>query len=235
MPTTNGPFGANKLLAALPKSDFELLKPRFEWRDMVLGEVLQEPNKKVDYNYFPTSGICSVIAQNVEGVEAETGLIGREGFVGLSVVLFSDQAPSKVMVQAAGRALRISRSKLLAAIGASSSLQAHLLRFVHTFNVQVSQTAVANGHYTINQRLSRWLLMCQDRADSSEFPMTHKFLSIMLTVRRAGITDALSFLEGKKCIRAMRGRILITDRKCLEEIAGAAYGIPELEYRRLLG
>ena len=94
------------------------------------------------------------------------------------------------------------------------------LRFAHTFNVQISQTAVANGRYQINQRLARWLLMCQDRVDSHEFPMTHKFLSIMLAVRRAGITDALNLLEGKKCIRALRGRILITDRKCLEEIAG---------------
>ena len=76
--------------------------------------------------------------------------------------------------------------------------------------------------------------MCQDRVDSHEFPMTHKFLANMLAVRRAGITDALNFLEGKKCIRAMRGRILITDRKCLEEIAGAAYGVPEKEYQRLL-
>ena len=93
---------------------------------------------------------------------------------------------------------------------------------------------MANGRYTINQRLARWLLMCQDRVDSHEFPMTHKFLSVMLTVRRAGITDALTALEGMKCIRALRGRILITDRKVLEQIAGAAYGIPESEYRRLL-
>jgi CRP-like cAMP-binding protein len=234
MPATSESFGANNLLGALPKSDFDLLSSKFELKDLVMEEVLQEPNKQVEYAYFPTSGICSVIAGNVEGVQAETGLIGREGFVGLSIVLFADQAPSKVIVQAAGRALRIKRSRLLKAIGESPSLQAALLRFVHTFSVQVSQTAVANGHYKINQRLARWLLMCQDRADSHEFPMTHKFLSVMLAVRRAGITDALSELEGLKCIRALRGRILITDRKCLEQIAGAAYGIPESEYRRLL-
>jgi CRP-like cAMP-binding protein len=108
------------------------------------------------------------------------------------------------------------------------------LRFAHTFNVQVSQTAVANGHYTINQRLARWLLMCQDRADSHEFPMTHKFLSIMLGVRRAGITDSLNSLEGKKAIRALRSRIVVLNRAVLEEIARAAYGIPEREYRRLI-
>ena len=234
MPATTEPFGTNGLLAKLPKVDFELLKPKLERKDLVMEEVLQEPNKPAEYAYFPTSGICSVIAGNVEGIQAETGLIGREGFVGLPIVLFADQAPSKVIVQAVGRALRISRSKLRKAISERPSLHAPLLRFAHTFNVQVSQTAVANGHYTINQRLARWLLMCQDRADSHEFPMTHQFLSVMLTVRRAGITDALTALEGLKCIRALRGRILITDRKCLEQIAGAAYGIPEGEYQRLL-
>jgi CRP-like cAMP-binding protein len=225
----------NSLLAALAKSDLDLLRSKFEMKDIALGEILQEPNQQLNYAHFPISGICSVIAENAEGVEAETGLIGREGFVGIPMVLCASSAPSKVMVQAGGRALRITRTKFLKAVSGSSSLQTTLLRFAHTFNVQVSQTAVANGHYHIDQRLARWLLMCQDRADSHEFPMTHKFLSVMLAVRRAGITDALAFLEGKKCIRALRGRIHITDRKCLEEIAGGAYGIPEREYQRLLG
>ncbi len=224
----------NSLLAALAKSDLDLLRSKFEMKDIALGEILQEPNQQLDYAHFPISGICSVIAENAEGVKAETGLIGREGFVGIPILLCANSGPSQVMVQAGGRALRISRTKFLKAIGGSSSLQTTLLRFAHTFNVQVSQTAVANGHYHIDQRLARWLLMCQDRVDSSEFPMTHKFLSVMLAVRRAGITDALAYLEGKKSIRALRGCVYITDRKCLEEIAGGAYGIPEREYKRLI-
>ena len=234
MRPTPDSFGENTLLGVLPKSDLELLKPMLEWRNLVMGEVLQEPNKQIEYAYFPISGICTVIAENTEGVQAETGLIGREGFVGIPIVLFTDSSPSQVMVQAEGRALRISRTKLLKVISKSPSFQATLLRFAHTFNVQVSQTAVANGHYTITQRLARWLLMCQDRVDSHEFPMTHKFMSVMLTVRRAGITDALSALEGKKAIRAMRGQIVVLNRTVLEEVAGAAYGIPEREYRRVI-
>ena len=224
----------NKLLDRLPKADLELLNPMLGLKDLAMGQVLQEPRKQVEYAYFPLSGICSVIAENKEGVQAETGLIGREGFVGVLIVLFADSSPSQVMVQAEGRALQISRIKLLNAVRNSASLRATLLRFVHIFNVQVSQTAVSNGHYTINQRLARWLLMCQDRADSPEFPMTHTFLSVMLGVRRAGITDALTALEGKKAIRAMRGRVVVLSRPILEEIAGAAYGIPEREYKRLI-
>ena len=234
MPATEEYFTQNNLLAALAKPDLELLKSKLEWADLAMGEVLHEAQKPIEYAYFPTSGICSVIAQNAEGVQIETGMIGREGFVGISIVLFADKAPSQVMVQAEGRALRISRTRLLNAIRKSPSLSATLLKFAHTFNVQVSQTALANGHFTIHQRLARWLLMCQDRADSPEFPMTHKFLAIMLAVRRAGITDALNYLEGKKAIRAMRGRILILNRAALEDMAGGAYGVPEQEYKRLM-
>jgi len=234
MANNSGRLVQNTLLAALPKSDFELLMPKLEWKDLAMEEVLQEPDKKMDYAYFPSAGICSVIAENVEGVQAETGLIGREGFVGIPIIHFADSAPCRVIVQAAGRALRISRTKLLNAIRESSSLHATLLRFAHTFNVQVSQTALANGHYTINQRLARWLLMYQDRVDSNEFPVTHKFLARMLTVRRAGITESLNFLEGKKAIRSPRGRVIILNRAVLAQIAGAAYGVPEKEFKRLI-
>ena len=235
MPDDSKTFIENNLLATLAKSDFELLKPKLDWVDLTIGDVLYEAYKPIEYAYFPTSGICSVIAQNAEEVRIETGLIGKEGFVGIPLVLFAESAPSRVLVQASGRALRIGRAKLIKVIQESPSLHKVLLRFTHTFSVQVSQTAVANGHNTINERLSRWLLMCQDRADSHEFPITHKFLATMLAVRRAGITDALSYLEGRKCIRAKRGQIVITDRNCLMEIAGAAYGVPEQEYQRLIG
>ena len=224
----------NTLLGVLAKPDLALLKSHLEWVDLAIGDVLYAAYKQIEYAYFPTSGICTVIAQNAEGIQIETGMIGREGFVGIPIVLFVDSTPSQVVVQAAGRALRISRARLLNAIRENPSLSATLLRFAHTFNVQVSQTALSNGHFTIHQRLARWLLMCQDRVDSHEFPMTHKFLAIMLAVRRAGITDALNYLEGKKAIRAMRGRIVILNRTVLEDMAGGAYGVPEQEYKRLM-
>ncbi len=159
-------------------------------------------------------------------MQIETGLIGREGFVGIPIVLFVDSTPSQVVVQAAGRALRISRTKLLNAMRS-----AMLLRLPH-FNVQISQTALSNGHFTIISGC-RWFDV-PGPGDSHEFPMTHKFLSVMLAVRRAGITDALNYLEGKKAIRAMRGRIIILNRAILEDMAGDAYGVPEQEYKRLL-
>ena len=229
------PFSRNNLLAKLPKSDLEALKPRLEFVDLKLGEVLYHPNKTMDYAYFPISGICSIIAENSKGVQIETGVIGREGFVGIPIVHFADSTPSQMLVQGEGRALRITRQHLLKAVQKSPLLLKVLLQFAHVFAVQVSQTAVANGHYTIIERLARWLLLYQDREESHELQLTHHFLSLMLAVRRAGVTEALTFLEGKKAIRAMRGRIIVLNRKFLEDIAGEVYGVSEKECEQVLG
>ena len=114
-------------------------------------------------------------------------------------------------------------------------MRSNLLRFAHVFEVQMSQTALANGSFTIERRLARWLLMCQDRVGHPEFLITHEFLSIMLAVRRSGVTVALQKLEGKKIIKSTRARIEILNRKALLQLAESAYGVPEAEYRRLIG
>ncbi len=131
--------------------------------------------------------------------------------------------------------MKISRDKLLDAISINQRLHIILLQYAHVFAVQVSQTALSNRHFKINQILARWLLMCQDTVDANKFPKTHEFLSVMLAVRRASITEALSYLESKKAIRALRGQIVIASRKELEEIADSAYGVLEREYKHLLG
>jgi CRP-like cAMP-binding protein len=188
MPDDNKSLAQNMLLAGLSKSDAELLRPSLENFDLKLGEELYSANQRIEYAYFPLSGICSVIAENAEGVRIETGLIGREGFVGIPIVLFAEKAPSRVMVQAEGRALRISSAKLIDAINKSPSLHKLLLQYAHVFYVQVTQTAISNGHDTIQQRVARWFLMCQDRAEAPEFPMTHQFLSKMINVRALALS-----------------------------------------------
>lgn len=232
---TTHTLAGNMLLATLAKADAELLKPSLEYVDLKLGEELYQAHQPIEYAYFPLSGVCSVIAENAEGVRIETGLIGREGFVGIPIVLFAQKAPSRIAVQTEGRTLRVSSAKLLGVIHQSPSIHKLLLRFAHIFSVQVTQTAISNGHNTINERLARWFLMCQDRADVPEFPMTHEFISKMIAVRRAGITDALTYLEGKKAVRSLRNRVVIIDRSILEGIAGGAYGVAEKEYERLIG
>ncbi|WP_328824920.1 Crp/Fnr family transcriptional regulator [Mesorhizobium neociceri] len=109
-------------------------------------------------------------------------------------------------------------------------MRALLLRFVHTFLVQVSQTAYANAGYSVEERLARWLLMTHDRLDHDDMPITHEFMSIMLGSRRPGVTIAVQTLEGTGAIRATRGNITLRDRQKLEQIAGQSYGFAEKEY-----
>jgi CRP-like cAMP-binding protein len=114
-------------------------------------------------------------------------------------------------------------------------LHQHLLGYVEAFQVQVAHTALSHGSYTLEERLARWLLMCHDRLDGDDLPLVHEFLSLMLGVQRSGVTLALHMLEAGDMIRAKRGLITITDRGKLEDVAGGSYGVPEAEYRRLIG
>ncbi len=224
----------NLLLIALPPPQFAVIQPHLEWVDLNLRDILSEPNELVEHAYFPVEGICSIIAVNPAGVRIETGLIGKEGFLGASLLLKVDHAPYQTIVQAEGRALRMSPKNLMAAITTCAALNTALLHFVHTFNLQIAHTALANGHYTIEQRLARWLLMCHDRVGANIFSMTHQFLAVMLAVRRSGVTEALHVLEGQKIIESTRGHVTVLSRSLLEKAAGGSYGVPETEYERLI-
>jgi CRP-like cAMP-binding protein len=225
----------NILLRQLPVEEFEAMAPLLARVDLSLREPLYEPNAPVTTVYFPVSGICSVIEVNEQDIRIETALVGREGFVGLPLLLQADSAPYQVIVQGEGSALQMSRDAFLEVLAVSPTLQAVLLRYSQAFTVQIAQAALANGRFTITERLARWILMCDDRADSSELTITHEFMSVMLAVRRSGITDALHELEGMSLIRSTRGKLAIINRSGLERIAGSSYGMPEREYQRLIG
>jgi CRP-like cAMP-binding protein len=125
--------------------------------------------------------------------------------------------------------------KFRQAMQASASLHGVLLKYVQAFMVQTAHTAIANARTKLDQRLARWLLMAHDRLDGDRLTLTHEFLSLMLGVRRAGVTEALQALVTEKLIRSARSEILVLDRKGLERRAGESYGVPEAELRRLLG
>ena len=151
------------------------------------------------------------------------------------MILLIDQTPHQTFIQVAGSGLRMRAEDLEAAMGASPSLKVLLLRWVQALMIQTAQSALANGRYTIQERLARWLLMCHDRLDGDDLPLTHEFLSLMLGVRRSGVTEALHVLEGVRIVKTSRGRIHLLDRGRLEEIAGGCHGLAEAEYGRLIG
>ena len=223
----------NQLLSSLSPQDFALLQPHLRRMSVGLHDTLIEPNKPIEIAYFPESGIASFVSPS--DVELEVGIVGFEGFVGASVLLDVDRIPLKASGQVAGEGLGIRTAALLTAAAGSPSLRSVLARYTHVFMMQAASTAYANAHFTVEQRLARWLLMAHDRVDGDDLALTHEFLAVMLCVRRPGVTVSTHILEGQGAIRAKRGRITIRDREKLIALAGDSYGMAEAEYDRLLG
>ena len=226
---------ANRLLSRLSSEDFLLLQPNLKRVDLPLRKQLEQANRPIDQIYFPESGFASVVADGSGGRGIEVGLIGSEGMTGLPVLMGTDRSPHQTFIQSAGEGLRIGAGSLRKAMDHSRTLHRAFLLYAHAFALQVTNTATANGRSKIEQRLARWLLMAQDRIGKNEVALTHELLSLMLGVRRPGVTVALKSLEEAGAVRARRGVISILDRKRLERLANGAYGIAEAEYRRLLG
>jgi CRP-like cAMP-binding protein len=137
-------------------------------------------------------------------------------------------------LQVAGEGQHIPAAMLRKALEKSKTLHGLLLKYVQTFMVQTSHTAIANARATVDERLARWILMAHDRIPGHMLPLTHEFLGLMLGVRRAGVTEALQNLSSHRLIKNRRGEIEVLNRKGLERIAGDLYGTPEAEYRRLI-
>lgn len=223
----------NTLLSGLGDRELEKILPLLTCVWLEPGTELLRVEQQPEWAYFPESGIVSVITCGSDYRKCHVGLYGFEGFGNLATVLGAPTSPTSEVVQVAGYASRISADDLLRAIATLPELRSVMLRYSHIFMMQISSTALSNST-RIEQRLARWLLMCQDRIDGNGLAMTHQALAAMLGVRRAGVTEAIHVLEGRKLIRARRGLISIIDRPRLEMLTAGSYGKPEAEYRRLI-
>ncbi len=226
---------SNRLLVGLTEAQLGHLAPELEPVELPVRMVLHAPGEPMEHVYFPGSGIGSMIAIGTDDQRIEAGIFGREGLSSLAPVMGDDRSPHEVLVQVAGAGHRIGTDALREAMAAEPTIRDRLLRYAQAFAVQVAHTALANGRYPLQPRLARWLLMCRDRIDGDQLDLTHEFLSVMLGMRRAGVTVATHELEGRGVIRATRGRIRILDRAGLEALAHGIYGVPEAEYARLVG
>lgn len=224
----------NRLLRILPPEQFAAIEQDLQPVSLPHKHDICVAGQAFDWVVFPETGLVSIVADST-GRQLEVGIVGRDGLAPYAAVLGSDTSPLRQYVQVEGQGHRMRATALHAAIDASPPLRALLLRYVHAFTMQASQTALANGTCTIEQRLARWLLMVQDRVDGDEVRLTHEFLSYMLGVRRTGVTLALHVLEGEGLIRARRGSITIVDRARLIVASNNSYGPAEAEYERLLG
>jgi CRP-like cAMP-binding protein len=225
----------NILLNTMAATDYALLEPSLERIELPVRLCLHEAGRKIDKVFFPEDGIVSIVAVTLDGKPCEVGLFGREGMSETATVMGTDHSPHEAYVQAKGiSALKLPTKILDDAMARSDTMRLHLLKYVQAMIIQLS-TSIAAAGQTIEQRLARWLLMCHDRVDDNELPLTHEFIGMMLGVRRAGVTEAMIDLDGKHLIEAKRGKIIIADRPGLEQLAAGGYGLAEAEYERLIG
>jgi CRP-like cAMP-binding protein len=224
----------NHLLAALPAADLEPLLAHLQLVPMLLGDMIYEPGEQLQYAYFPTTCIVSLHYVMETGASAEAAGVGNEGVVGISLFMGGNTTPSSAVVQTAGHAYRLDRRILMREFERGGALQRLLLRYTQALITQMSQTAACNRHHSVEQQLSRWLLLTLDRMPANELVMTQELLASILGVRREGITEAAGKLQAAGLISYRRGHISVLKRTGLEDHACECYAVVKKELNRLL-
>ena len=225
---------SNRLLSAVPKEEYERLLPRLGYVELRRGDVLHEPDEPFSHVYFPYAGTISVVIMMRDGSQAEVGVVGREGMLGLPLVLGTDTAPVRAFTQVSGGAMRMSAPDFVEEVNRGAGLYRLLLRYAQAFFVQTAVTAACNRLHPMEGRLPKWLLTTADLAETNDLDLTHEFVSIMLGVRRAGVTEALCELRSEGLINHSRGHIRIVDAEGLGRKSCECYGVVKEEYERLV-
>lgn len=215
----------NRVLASLSRADLAALEPHLESAPLAVNEVLGSAGKRMVHAYFPVSGLVSLVQYVADGSGVEVGMVGPESFVGVAELLGGPGAPHETMVQIAGAAQRIPAARLYQTAFERPTLLKSLLVHAQSLYVQAAVTAACNARHLLPQRLARWLLVAGDRTGAGDLPLRHEFLSYMLGVRRAGVTEALIALKTAGLVDTSRGNIRLLNRTRLEKVACSCYRI----------
>jgi len=225
----------NRLLAALPADEYERLRQDLQPVSFSLGEIVYEFGAQLDYVFFPTTALVSLVYTMENGSSAEMGLTGNDGVVGIALFMGGGTMPNRAVVQSAGAALKMKVKVLQDEFAKAGKFQQLLLRYTQALITQISQTAVCNRLHSLEQQLCRWLLLSHDRLNTDELVMTQELIADMLGVRREGVTVAAGRLQDDGAISYVRGRIQILDRQKLEQTVCECYRVVKHEVDRLLG
>ena len=228
LPTIRGET-VNRLLATLPKKEYERLLPGLKRIPLNFGEVLYEPGDTIKHVYFPNDSIVSLLAALSERSTLEVGMVGNEGFAGLPIFMGVNVSQTRALVQGAGSAMRMTSAAVRHEANHLGALHRLLHRYSHSLLTQVSQSVACNRFHSVDARLARWLLMTSDRLGLDQFRLTQDFMSNMLGVRREGVNKAAGALQAAKLIRYSRGMITILDRRRLEANSCECYAIIKAE------
>ena len=229
---SRSPVG-NRLLAALPEAYFQRISPYLIEVSLSLGQILHEPQEKIETVYFPTEAMISLVSIMEDGSTVEVGIVGNDGMLGYPVYLGGDQSHTRALVQSQGKALQMNAIVLKNEFDQGGFFQRLLLLYTQVFLTQVTQTAACNRFHPTEERLARWLLQSLDCTGSEQLHLTQDFLSSMLGVRRASVTVAAGTLQQAGIIQYNRGKITILDRTALEDTSCECYEIVRREYNRL--
>lgn len=215
----------NLVLATLSAADFELLRPLLVPVDLKRNAILHDTNKPVEAVHFIESGVLSRVARTQLDGPVEVAMVGRFGFVGVSVVLGTMAALQRTVVQVPGLALRIDANDLQRVMLQSPTIKDHLLRYVQLLLMQKAQLSLCNAKHEIDKRVARWMLLARERLQSDQLPVTHDLLASMLGVRRPGVSEALAELESQAIVQRSRGSLQILDVESLRHKSCECYRI----------
>lgn len=225
----------NHILSSLPPEDYERLAPHMQEVHLCHGEILYNAEQRIEHVYFPLNSMVSLVSETSGGESIEVGICGYEGMAGLSVLLGVEKSAHQNMVQIHDSAMKVSAEVIIEEFHRAGALQSLLLRYTQSLLHQISQVVACNRLHSVSERLARWLLMSDDRCKCEDLPLTQEFLSLMLGVRRPGVTEAALVLQSEGLINYNRGHIQLKDREGLKGHTCECYGILKAEFNRITG
>jgi CRP-like cAMP-binding protein len=215
----------NKVLLAMPDNEYKLMRPDLTYIDLPHHRGLHEASQKIEFVYFPNRGMVSQVVVTEDGRTVEVGVVGSEGYVGAGLAVGLSRSSVREVVQIAGDGFRMLGNALERILGSAPKLQVILNRHTGLQGMQIAQTAACNRLHDIQQRLSRWLLMTQDRVHSGVLPITHDFIATMMGTDRSTVSLAASVLQKMRIIEYARGAVKIVNRRKLEKSACECYAV----------
>ncbi|HSE16429.1 MAG TPA: Crp/Fnr family transcriptional regulator [Pyrinomonadaceae bacterium] len=224
----------NRILGALPDGEFGRIVPHLEPVALQKDQMIYLSGDNIEHVYLPESGILSLLSITETGSTIEVAMVGKEGVVGLPVVLNNNEIPYEVSVRFPTNAYKIRAEIFKEEFSACQTLQETVLRYLNFLITQIAQSSICNRFHSLEETLSRWLLTVHDHADTDTLQLTQQVISDALGVPRTGVTVAAGSLQRGGAIRYSRGKIVILDRSRLESTSCECYRIIREELRHFL-
>ena len=224
-----------RMLAKLPQQELEYLVEGAEALTLERAHPLVNPHEPMRDIWFPVTALASLVIVLEDGSTVEAGAVGREGLVGVPILLGAEITPMQTLIQVPGEVIRVPAARVIEIHGRAGMMRRMFLRYVHFLFVMASQSAACNRRHQMDERMARWLLVSSDGIGSDRVAITHEFLAAMMGVRRPGVTETAQRLQGKGLIEYRRASVDIIDRKGLEAASCECYRVTRREYERLFG